>query len=110
MTVILGAGALVALATLALWFAIRKRVDVPCTLDLEATPEEFHAHVILEGVAPNEGDEVLVHRAPTRIAHGEKRTMRSHATVHQASAMRRLWTRVIGTSEITSLYEVGFEG
>jgi LPXTG-motif cell wall-anchored protein len=98
------------LAALALWFAVRRRVDVPCTLDLEATQEHFHAHVELQGVAPNEGDEVLVHDAPTRLAPGEKRRMNSRATVHQASAARRAWTRLVGTSEITSLYEVGFEG
>ena len=104
------AGALCALAVVALWFAARRRVEVPCTLDLEATQETFHAHVVIEGVAPNEGDSVLVHSAPTRIAPGERRTLRSRATVFQASSLRRWWTRRIGTSEITSLYEVGFEG
>ena len=102
--------ALGALAVLTLWFAARRRVDVPCTLDLEATNAHFHAHVELEGVHVQEGDEVLVHGAPSRIAHGEKRRLRSRATVHQASGPRRAWTRLVGTSEITSLYEVGFEG
>lgn len=109
MIAILTAAALAA-AALALWFAVRRRLEVPCTLELEATQERFHAHVVLEGVAPNEGDEVLVHGAPTRIPIGERRTMRARATVHQASLPRRAWTRLIGTSEITSLYEVGFEG
>jgi hypothetical protein len=109
MTPILVAAVLAA-AALALWFAVRRRLVVPCTLELEATQERFHAHVALEGVVPNEGDEVLVHGAPTRIPIGERRTLRAHATVHQASAVRRAWTRLIGTSEITSLYEVGFEG
>lgn len=98
------------LAVLALWFVVRRRVEVACTLDLEATQERFHAHVELQGVSPNEGDEVLVHHAPTHIAPGERRRVASRATVHQASAIRRAWTRLIGTSEITSLYEVGFEG
>jgi hypothetical protein len=109
MTPVLIVAALTA-AALALWFAVRRRLEVPCTLELEATQEHFHAHVHLEGVAPNEGDEVLVHGAPSRIAHGERRSVRAQATVHQASMLRRAWTRVIGTSEITSLYEVGFEG
>ena len=100
----------VPLAALALWFVVRRRVEVPCTLELEATQERFHAHVELQGVSPNEGDTVLVHDAPTRIAAGERRRLASRATVHQASAVRRAWTRLIGTSEITSLYEVGFEG
>ncbi len=110
MNVVLTTAAGSTLAALALWFVVRRRVEVPCTLDLEATQERFHAHVVLEGVAPNEGDEVLVHQAPTRIAPGERKVVQSRATVAQASALRRAWTRLIGTSEITSLYEVGFEG
>jgi hypothetical protein len=64
----------------------------------------------LEGVLVNEGDEVLVHGAPSRIALGEKRTMTATATVQQASWPRRVLVRVLGTSGITELYEVGFEG
>ena len=60
--------------------------------------------------AVNEGDEVLVHGAPTRIALGERRRMEATATVQQASLPRRFLTRVLGTSGITELYEVGFEG
>ena len=92
------------------WYAHRRTRQVPCTLDLESTPHEFHAHVVLEGVEVREGDEVLVHGAPSRIAIGEVRTMRSTATVQQASWPRRLLVRVLGTSGITELYEVGFEG
>lgn len=92
------------------WFFFRRREEVACTLDLEATPEHFHAHVDLDGAVVWEGDVVRVHGAPERIGHGEKRTMRAHASIAHASALRRWWTRKIGTSEITSLYEVGFEG
>ncbi|HZF67458.1 MAG TPA: hypothetical protein VEZ47_05445 [Gemmatirosa sp.] len=109
MTTIWIAGALGATA-LAGWYAYRRTVEVPCTLDLEATQQTFHAHVDLHGVEVNEGDEVLVHGAPTRIAAGERRTLEAKATVQQASPLKRAWTRIIGTSEITSLYEVGFEG
>jgi hypothetical protein len=97
-------------AALAAWWAYRRTREVPCTIDLESTPEEFHAHVELEGVQVNEGDEVLVHGAPSRIAIGERRTMAARATVQQASLPRRFLTRVLGTSGITELYEVGFEG
>lgn len=97
-------------AALAAWWAYRRTRDVACTIDLESTPEEFHAHVELEGVQVNEGDEVLVHGAPSRIAIGERRTMAARATVQQASLPRRFLTRVLGTSGITELYEVGFEG
>jgi hypothetical protein len=58
----------------------------------------------------DEGDEVLVHGAPSRIAPGEVRTVETRATVGHASAPRRWWTRLVGVSEISSLYEVGFEG
>ncbi len=99
-----------ALVALAGWWAYRRTQDVACTLDLESTPQEFHAHVELDGVQVNEGDEVLVHGAPDRIALGERRRMAARATVHQASLPRRFLTRVLGTSGITELYEVGFEG
>lgn len=92
------------------WYAYRRTRLVPCTVDLESTPHEFHAHVVLEGIEVNEGDEVLVHGAPTHVAIGEVRTLRSTATVQQASWPRRLLVRVLGTSGITELYEVGFEG
>lgn len=97
-------------AALAAWWAYRRTRQVACTIDLESTPQEFHAHVELEGVLVNEGDEVLVHGAPTRIPLGERRTMAARATVQQASLPRRFLTRVLGTSGITELYEVGFEG
>lgn len=97
-------------AALAAWWAYRRTQEVACTIDLESTPQEFHAHVALDGVEVNEGDEVLVHGAPSRIPLGEKRTMAARATVQQASWPRRALTRVLGTSGITELYEVGFEG
>jgi hypothetical protein len=101
---------LAAAAPLAIWCAGRRYEEVPCTLDLESTPEHFHAHAIITATHVNEGDEVLVHGAPTHIAPGEVRTIETRATVGHASAPRRWWTRLIGVSEISSLYEVGFEG
>jgi hypothetical protein len=99
-----------AVLILAAWFLFRRRIDVPATIDLEATDRELHAHVILEGVEVNEGDEVLVHGAPSYIALNEKRTMPATATVSKASLPRRAWERVMGRTRITELYEVGFEG
>lgn len=92
------------------WALYRRTREVACTIDLESTPQEFHAHVVLDGVEVNEGDEVLVHGAPTHIPLGEKRTMPATATVWKASWPRRILVRVLGTSGITELYEVGFEG
>lgn len=99
-----------AAAPLRAWFVARRREEVPCTLDLESTPEHFHAHAELEGAVVHEGDAVQVYDAPSRIAAGEKRVVRTRAAVAHASAPRRWWTRMIGVSEISSLYEVGFEG
>jgi hypothetical protein len=101
---------LVALVTVVLWLAWRRSERVPCTLDLEATHDQFHAHADLGTVQVNEGDAVLVHGAPSRVAFGEKRTVTTTATVSRASWPRRLLVRVLGTSHVTDLYEVGFEG
>lgn len=107
---IAAAGALALTGSLAAWFAARRREEVPCTLDLESTPEHFHAHAVLDGAVVHEGDAVQVYGAPTHIEPGEKRTVQTRAAVAHASAPRRWWTRVVGVSEISSLYEVGFEG
>ncbi len=101
-------GALV--LVLAVWFLFRRRIDVPAMIDLEATDREFHAHVVLEGVEIAEGDEVLVHGAPSYIALNEKRTMPASATVYKASLPRRAWERVMGRTRFRDMYEVGFEG
>jgi hypothetical protein len=102
--------AFLAAGLLAAWFLWRRTVQVPCTLDLESSHDHFHAHADLEGVEVNEGDAVLLHGAPDRIAFGEKRTLRTTATVAKASWPRRLMVRVLGASHVTDLYEVGFEG
>jgi hypothetical protein len=100
----------VAAAALGAWFLARRTVEVPCTIDLENTHAHFHAHVDLKGVEVDEGDEVLVHGAPSRIAIDEVRTLEATATVKKASLPRRLWERVVGRTHITEMYEVGFEG
>jgi hypothetical protein len=100
----------VAAAALGAWFVARRTRVVPCTLDLEATPQHFHAHVALEGIEVEPGDEVLVHGAPASIPRGERRQLASKATVHQASWPRRQWTRFTGRFAFYELYDVGFEG
>ena len=102
-----GLGSVVVLGA---WMLARRRSEVPCTIDLEATQDHFHAHVELDGIDVNEGDEVLVHAAPSKIPIGTKAIMTSRATVTQVSWPRRVLVRVLGTSGITDLYEVGFEG
>jgi hypothetical protein len=97
-------------AALVAWFMWRRTTRVPCELDLEATQDHFHAHARLEGVMVNEGDEVQLHDAPDHIDLGERRLVRTEATVTQVSFPRRLLVRVLGTTGITELYDVGFEG
>lgn len=101
---------LISAAALAGWLLHRRTRQVACTIDLESNPTHLHAHVELKGYDVHEGDEVRVHGAPTRVALVEKKVVESTATVKQASWPRRLLTRVLGTSGITELYEVGFEG
>jgi len=97
-------------AVLTAWYFRRSVRTVPAFLDLESSHETFHAHADLGMVLVDEGDAVLIHDAPNRIAFGEKRRIETKATVAKASWLRRCVVRVLGTSHITELYEVGFEG
>lgn len=92
------------------WYFTRRRTEVPCTIDLEATHDHFHAHVDLKGVEVDPGDEVLVHGTPSRIPFGTVRTYESRATVQRASWLRRQVVRLTGGTELDELYDVGFEG
>jgi len=94
----------------ALWFMVRRRVVVPCTIDLEATHDHFHAHVELDGVEVDPGDAVLVHNAPSRIPFGTQQQIASKATVERASWLRRQFVKLTGGTELYELYDVGFEG
>lgn len=107
MSWVLGGGAAILLAG---WYVMTRRRDVTCTVDLEATHDHFHAHVDLDGVEVDPGDAVLVHGTPDRIPFGTVRTFESTATVYRASWFKRQMVRLFGSTEISALYEVGFEG
>lgn len=100
-------GALLAVAG---WFVMRRRVEVPCTIDVEASHDTFHAHVSLAGVEVDPGDSVLVHGAPSRVPFGTRQQYESHATVERASWLRRQFVKLTGGTELYELYDVGFEG
>jgi hypothetical protein len=106
----IGTVSVVAAVSFGAWFLVRRRREVRCAVDLESTPEHFHAHVALEGILVEPGDEVLVHGMPSRIERGDRRAFLSTATVHQASWPRRQWTRFTGRFAFYELYDVGFEG
>jgi len=110
MSLLLIPGGAAVAALMTAWFVQRRRVDVPCSLDLESTHDHLHAHVHLEGVEVEPGDRVTVHGAPSRIPYGEKLTIQSEATVEQASWLQRQLIKIVGVREFYELYDVGFEG
>lgn len=87
----------------------RRRIEVPCTVEVSHTFESLHAHVVLDGdikIAP--GDEVLVHGTPIEAPYGHVITERRMATVTQATLWERLWTRATGDFEFMELCEFSF--
>ncbi|EJW12783.1 hypothetical protein A33M_1572 [Rhodovulum sp. PH10] len=90
------------------WRRGRRVVEVPCTIEIEQTAESLHAHVTLQGIEVEPGDEVIVHDAPRSVAFGESTIVHSRATVVLAGRLERLLARLAGTFELTELYEVGF--
>jgi hypothetical protein len=110
MSMLLIPGGAAVAALLTAWFVQRRRIEVPCSLDLESTHDHLHAHVELRGVEVEPGDTVLVHGAPARIPYGERQVLESEATVEQASWLRRQFIKVVGVREFYELYDVGFEG
>ena len=91
------------------WLNGRRSVEVPCTVEIEQTPESLHAHVTLEaGFEIEPGDAVQVHDAPTLPPFGERIVVQRQATVTRAGALERAWTKLIAHLELTELYEVSF--
>jgi hypothetical protein len=89
------------------WFYPRA-IEVPCTVEIADTSEEFHAHVLLEGFEVGPGDSVLVHEAPTGVEFGQRVVCDRRATVLRAAWFGRFWTRLTSRFELTLLYEVSF--
>jgi len=87
----------------------RSSFETPCTIEIEHTSDNFHAHVELDGeVRMEPGDRVLVHGAPIHVPFGERRVLRRSATVARASAFGRWWTKLSAALLLTELYEVSF--
>ena len=83
-------------------------------LSVAVVPKEARFAEAPVGVITDQREQIyrrtLYTHAPARLEYGEKRTMTAHATVRQASSLRRWWTRVWGIREFYELYDVGFEG
>jgi len=88
---------------------MRNSVDVPCTVEIEQTPDSLHAHAIPEGIMLRPGDSVQVHGAPSRIEFGETLCVECSATVTRAGPVLQLWTQLTAFLELTELFEVGFQ-
>ena len=86
----------------------RKRVDVPCTVEIVQTPDSLAAHVTLDGFDIGPGDKVIVHDAPTSIGFGQQATFNCRATVFPAGPFGRGMTKILSYFELTELYEIGF--
>ena len=94
---------------MSIWRTGRKTFDVPCTVEIEQTPETLHAHVVLDGaIEIQPGDEVIVHDAPASVNFGERLVVRRTATVVRAGPIERMRARFEGYLELTELYEVSF--
>lgn len=86
-----------------------EKFDTPCRVEIEQSPEHFHAHVELAGNVPIfPGDTVQVHGDPIMVSFGEKVVFERMATVQRAGALRRAWTKFAGHFEMSELYEVSF--
>jgi hypothetical protein len=86
-----------------------KRIDVPCLVDIEQSPESLHAHAIPDGIDIHPGDCVLVHDAPWRIGYGERVFLECSATVTRAGAFGRFWAHLTAPLNLVELFEVGFQ-
>ena len=104
-----GAAAVTERAMKNLWIGTRETLEVPCNIEIEQTRDTLHAHVSLEGLEVGHGDEVLVHKAPSHIAFGERSLTSSRATVWRATPIERTFTRLRSYLQLTELYEVGFQ-
>lgn len=86
-----------------------KQFETRCRIEIEQSPEHFHALVELaDGVEMEPGDRVQIHGDPIMVGFGERRIFDRTATVRRAGLLRRAWTRFASNFELTELYEVSF--
>jgi hypothetical protein len=87
----------------------RDRFETQCTIEIEHTFDNLHAHVELDDdyqLGP--GDQVKVHGAAVKLPFGERLTLRRPATVWKATPWERVWTKLKAQLELTELYEITF--
>jgi len=86
----------------------RRLDDIPCKVTIVHSNESLEAHVELEGVAVNAGDQVLVNQPPTDVGFGEQVVCHRSATVIRGGLADRLWARWRGAMELNELYDLSF--
>ncbi len=87
----------------------RTRLDTQCTIEIEHTFDNLHAHVELDGDIPlGPGDQVKVHGEAVKLPFGERLVLRRPVTVWKATPLERLWTKLKAQLELTELYEITF--
>ncbi len=91
------------------WLFGRRIVQARADIDLENTPDSFHAYAVPDGIDIRAGDVVQVHGVPTAIGTGQHMVMQCPATVSRAGSIVRAWTALTAMFQLTGLYEVGFE-
>lgn len=86
----------------------RRLDDIPCTVTIIHSNESLEAHVELDNVEVNAGDQVLVHEPPTDVSFGEEITCERLATVIRGGLFDRIWARWAGALEFNELYDLSF--
>ena len=90
---------------------INRRFESGCLVEVINRFESLGAHVVLDGdIALAPGDRVTVHGAPIIVPFGETHSERRTATVTRAGPLRAFLARHVSSWDLTSLYEVGFDG
>lgn len=86
-----------------------KRFDTPCTISIEQTHKQFHAHVELaDDIEMEPGDKVLIHGDPISIPFGHTAVFERTATVTRAGPLTRALTKLAAYFDFAELYEVSF--
>ena len=88
-----------------------RRFDAGCLVEVINKFESLGAHVVLDGdITLEPGDRVTVHGAPIVVPYGQAHSERRTATVTRAGPLRAFWAKHVAAWDLTSLYEVGFDG
>ena len=87
----------------------RTKEHAPCTVEVSHKFESLHAHVRFNnGATVEPGDEVQVQGPEILAPFGEIVTEEREAIILRASAIERLWTRLVGSFEFMEICEFSF--